>query len=635
MTKYIALKSFVSPLFIVLALGLCAGFLSCQSIQSSVPEGKKDQPEVPMLAGKSLTYWVLQASGEKRSESVGAIVSALIEGVRQEDFSVKVSSADALATLGADAKPAVPVLLDQLGHEQPWVRVAAMGALASVGKEAVPELLETFKTQTGGPRIRAAFVLGSIGPDAKEAAPIIAEAMKTESAVVQTRFAGILNQIDPMAYPGDLETRLPREQITLDMKPEEGVPAAPAGADWPQFHGPNRDALCPELGLLKEWPEGGLKLLWKLEGLGRGFSTVSISGGRLFTMGDRPLQGGDHEKEAQFVMAYDLQTRKELWATRIGLPFTTGPRCTPTVDGNLVYALGTEGDLVCLEAASGKERWRKNIAGDFDGQIMSIWKYCESPLVDGERLICTPGGKEAMMVALNKETGGLIWKCAVPDLGEKGTDGAAYSSVVIAEIEGVRQYVQLVGRGVIGVEANTGKFLWGYNRIANTIANITHPMVRGRFVFTTTAYSTGSALLKIVRDGDGFRADEVYFLGPREFQNHHGGVVLVGGHAFGGHGGNRGDPTCVELATGKVLWKSRAPAVGSAAVLYADGHLIFRYDRGEVVLLEASPEAMRIKGRFAAIRDEGPAWPHPVIHEGKLYLRHANILACYDLRSYE
>jgi outer membrane protein assembly factor BamB len=253
--------------------------------------------------------------------------------------------------------------------------------------------------------------------------------------------------------------------------------------------------------------------------------------------------------------------------------------------------------------------------------------------VDGDRLVCTPGGPDATMVALDKVSGEVIWKCAIPDLGEKGTDGSGYSSAVVAEICGVRQYVQMVGRGVIGVEAATGRFLWGYNRVANNVANISSPAVRGNYVFATTAYNTGSVLLKISSSGGAFRAEEVYFIHSRDFQNHHGGVVLVGDYIYGGHGPNRGDPACIELATGEVVWRERAPTRGSAAVLYADGHLIYRYDRGEVLLIEASPKGMKIKGRFEAPEDEGPAWPHPVIHQGRLYLRHANLLLCYDVRA--
>ncbi|MHC4567923.1 MAG: PQQ-binding-like beta-propeller repeat protein [Planctomycetota bacterium] len=325
-----------------------------------------------------------------------------------------------------------------------------------------------------------------------------------------------------------------------------------------------------------------------------------------------------------------------LWATPIGPPHARGqkgPRCTPTVSGRLVYALGTEGDLVCLNAARGTVRWKKNLAAEFGGKMMNVWKYSESPLVDGNKVVCTPGGEDAIMAALDRNNGKTIWKCTMPKLGEKGSDGAGFSSAVVAEIDGVRQYVQLVGRGVIGVDAKTGRFLWGYNNVANNIANIPTPVVRGPYVFATTAYSTGAALLKIVRDGDGFEAREVYFINHKDFQNHHGGVVLVGDHIYAGHGPGKGDPACIEFGTGKVVWKQKSPSRGSAAVLYADGHLIFRYDRGEVLLVEATPEEFRIKGRFKALRGTGPAWSHPVIHNGRLYLRHSDILTCYDVRA--
>jgi outer membrane protein assembly factor BamB len=264
--------------------------------------------------------------------------------------------------------------------------------------------------------------------------------------------------------------------------------------------------------------------------------------------------------------------------------------------------------------------------------MMSGWKFSESPLVDGDKVICTPGGKEAAMAALDKRTGDVVWRCVMPVIGNRGGDGAGYSSAIAAEICGVRQYVQLLGRGAIGVEAATGRFLWGYNDIANNIANIPTPIARGDYVFVTTAYNTGAALLKITRDGERFQAQEVYFINPKDFQNHHGGVVLVGDCLYGGSGPSRGDPTCIELSTGKIAWKQRAPSQGSAGILYADRRLIFRYDRGEVFLIEASPKAFQIKGRFTPPRDEGPAWPHPVVHQGKLYLRHSNSLLCYDLR---
>ncbi len=577
---------------------------------------------------RPLEYWVAQATAEGGPEDLDATVSALSDAVLEDDPEVKVTAADALAVLGPRAGAALEPLLGQFGHEAPWVRVSCQAAVGSMGGLAVPKLIDTFENNTGGPRIRAAFVLASIGADAAPAIPTIQKAMADESPAMQVRLAGVLNQIDPQRFAAPSgAASVPTVPIDA---PDSGTESSDETAGWPQFHGPSRDSICREKGLLEEWPQGGPPLLWTLRGLGRGYSSVAIVGGTVFTMGDRTVDG----EESQFVVAYQLGTREEIWAARVGPPHSDGgPRCTPTVDGDRVYAIGTDGDLVCLDAKSGDVRWRKSFVEDFDGKFMAVWKFSESPLVDGERLICTPGGADATLVALNKQTGELIWKCAMPDLGDKGADGAGYSSAVVAEICGMRQYVQLIGRGVIAVEADTGRFLWGYNRIANNIANITSPAVRGDYVFTTTAYNTGSALLKISRDGNELRAEEVYFVAPRDFQNHHGGIVLVGDHVYGGHGPNRGDPTCVELATGKVAWKKRAPAKGSAAVLWADGHLIYRYDRGEVLLVEANPEELVIKGRFKPEAGDGPAWSHPVIHDGKLYLRHADFLACYDVRA--
>ncbi len=406
---------------------------------------------------------------------------------------------------------------------------------------------------------------------------------------------------------------------------------APA-ADWPQFRGPNRDGICTETGLLKEWPKGGPKLLWKLGGLGRGLSDIAIVGGAFYTMGDRTPSGED---EGQFVMAFDLESRKELWATRIGRPHPGGdggPRSTPTVDGELLYVVGTDGDLACLETATGKPVWRKSFAKDFGGKMMSMWKFSESPLVDGRKLVCTPGGKDATIVALDKKTGELIWKCAVPRLGDRGQDGAGYTSMVAAEIDGVRQYVQILGRGAVGVEAETGKFLWGYNKIANRVANIPTPVVRAGDVFVTTSYKTGSALLRPTRDGDKFQAQEVWFNTPREFENHHGGVVLLGDHLYGGDGQNNGTLVCLDFKTGKIAWKQKPIGRGSAAVLYADGHLVFRYQDGTMALVEANPKEFKLKGTFKTAVVNGNSWPYPVIHDGKLYIRDHDDLMCYDVR---
>lgn len=407
--------------------------------------------------------------------------------------------------------------------------------------------------------------------------------------------------------------------------------AAPAAiADWPQWRGPNRDAIAAATGLKKSWEGGAPKLLWQASGIGLGFSSMSIVGDRIYTMGDI---GPD-----QFVFALNRADGKILWKTRIGPQWDDeypGPRGTPTVDGDRVYALGSDGDLLCLDAATGKVRWQKNMDKDYGGRVMTVWKWAESPLVDGDRLVFTPGGPWAAMVAVDKMTGKNIWALEeVPDLGPKGRDGAGYSSIVISHGGGVKQYVQLMGRGLVSVRASDGKFLWNYNKIANNVANIPTPIVSGDFIFTSTGYQTGAALLGLSKAGDGVSAKEIYFLESRTMQNHHGGMVLKDGYIYAGHGHNRGFPICVEMATGKVMWGGdiRNAGTGSAAVLYADGNLYFRYQNGVMMLIEATPSGYKEKGSFEIPGVSYPSWSHVVVLDGKLYLREQDKLYVYDVR---
>jgi outer membrane protein assembly factor BamB len=406
--------------------------------------------------------------------------------------------------------------------------------------------------------------------------------------------------------------------------------ASSASADWPQFRGVNRDAKATGTGLLQEWPAGGPKLLWEANGLGSGYSSVSMQNGRLFTMGDI---GGD-----QYVIALSLESKAILWKTRIGGPHVdryAGPRGTPTTDGATIYALGTDGDLLALEAATGKVVWKKNLPADFGGRMMSGWKYSESPLVDGDRVIVTPGAADALLVALDKKTGREIWRTKAGALGPVGNDGAGYSSVVVSNGAGVKQYVQLMGRGVVGVRASDGAFLWNYNRVANGTANITTPVVSGDYVFAATGYQTGSGLVKLAKAGDGVSATEQWFLDGRTFQNHHGGVVLVNGHLYGGQGHRMGLPICVEFETGKKVWGGdiRNEGQGSAAIAYADGHLVFRYENGTVVLIEATPAGYREKGSFKIPNASPLSWPYPAISDGKLFLRDQDRLLVYDIKA--
>jgi outer membrane protein assembly factor BamB len=415
-------------------------------------------------------------------------------------------------------------------------------------------------------------------------------------------------------------------------------------ADWPQWRGPNRDGKSAETGLLQEWPEGGPELAWKTEGLGAGFSSVSVKDGRIYTMGD--LDDG------QYVFALQEDGGEILWKTKVGPTHDDdygGSRCTPTTDGDRLFVTNTEGDVISLESATGKEVWRVSMVDEYESYLMKAmgsydWRYAESPLVDGDKVIVTPGHIQAMMVALDKKTGKEIWKTQGGRIGPIGADGAAYSSVVVTEIDGTRQYVQLVGRGVIGVDAETGEMLWGYNRVANDIANIPTSIVTGDYVFSSSGYGTGSALLKITKNPDydessderqpKWLAEEVYFLEGNVMQNHHGGLILHDGYIYTGTGHNKGFPLAVKMDNGEVAWGPiRNEGKDSAAITYADGRIYFRYQNGLMILVEANPEEYIEHGSFPIPDSTKPSWSHPVIANGKLLLKEQGTLFAYDIKA--
>lgn len=394
--------------------------------------------------------------------------------------------------------------------------------------------------------------------------------------------------------------------------------------NWPRWRGPNNDGISQEKGLLAKWPAEGPPLLWKASGLGAGYSSVSVADGKILTMG-----GGDGTS----LTCRDAKDGAEIWTTKIG--GGGDPNCTPTVDGDLVFGVSKDGDLACCKTADGELVWSKNFGRDFDGKMESGWGFSESPLVDGDLLICTPGGQDAMLAALDKRTGEVVWTTKMPqEAGRKGNDGAGYSSIVIGNCAGVKQYITLVGRGVIGVDAKSGELLWGYNQVANGTANIPTPIVKGDFVFCSSGYGDGgTALLRISKQGKGLSAEEVYFRDASTLQNHHGGMILIGDYVYMGNGHNQGFPVCIELKTGKAKWgPERGPGAESAAIAYADGNLYFRYQDGTMALIEATPKAYKLKGKFKLATHNGQSWPHPVIAGGKLYLRDQNDLLCYDLR---
>lgn len=407
--------------------------------------------------------------------------------------------------------------------------------------------------------------------------------------------------------------------------------AADGFGTWPQWRGPERTGMSTETGLLKDWSTKAPTLLWSTEGMGGGYASVSIADGLIYTTGNY--------SDGQGVTCTSADSGKVIWTTKITSEppkhSYEGSRSTPTIDGDRLYVVASSGSIVCLKRDGGEVVWKRDFKTDFAGKMMSGWGYSESPLIDGDWVLCTPGGNDAMVVALNKMTGDETWKTTVPSFGDKGKDGAGYSSIVVSNAAGVKQYVQLIGRGVIGIEAATGKFLWGYNDVANGTANIPTPIATGDFIFCSTGYQTGSALLKLSKDGDGVKAEEQYFLTADTLQNHHGGMILKDGHIYCGHKHNNGFPICVELATGKVVWggETRGVGKGSAAVTYADGNLIFRYQSGEVALVECTTEGYKLKGSFIPdYVSKNPCWAHPVVAGHRLYLREQDKLMCYDIK---
>ena len=395
-------------------------------------------------------------------------------------------------------------------------------------------------------------------------------------------------------------------------------------ADWPQWRGPQRNGHSSETHLLREWPPGGPKLLWQVNDVGSGFSTPSVAGERVYLLGNEGLTN-------EFALALSAEDGRRLWSVRLGKvgrpeqnPNYPGARSTPTVDGGLLYALGSDGDLVCLETAGGKQRWRRQLVADFAGRS-GDWAYAESPLVDGDALICTPGGSNATMVALNKMTGALIWKCAMPE-----ADSAGYASAVVAEFSEVRQYVQFLAKGLAGVEAKTGKLLWRYARTAKGSPGVAGtPLVSDGCALSATSVAGGALIQPVKKDG-AFVAEEVYYNNRLRFDM--GGVMKFGDYFYGTAGPST---LCVEFKTGAIRWQERSK---SLSWLAADGRLYVHAEDGNVALLEPTPEAYRVKARITpsnrpATRDNFTALTYPVLADGRLYIREFNSLWCYDVKA--
>jgi len=386
-------------------------------------------------------------------------------------------------------------------------------------------------------------------------------------------------------------------------------------ADWNQFRGPNRDNISTETNLSSQWPQEGPSLLWIGSGLGEGYSAVSIVGDVIYTMGNQ--DGGE------FIVALNRNTGKVVWKVRNGNEYHdgtgNGPRGTPTVVDGRVYALGGNGDLTCCGADSGDVLWHRNILSDFQGSNIT-WGISESVLVDGDKVICTPGGNKATVVALNAISGNEEWVSRVPESPQ-----ASYASPVISQIGNTKQYVVFTSKGVVGIQADNGKPLWGQNKSSNGTANCATPLVIKSHIYSSSDYGTGAELIQINTRRRKINSRIVYH--NKNMKNHHGGMVYIDGHIYGS---SSDILTCIHLKSGKPTWRQRSM---KGAVVYADGKIVFRHQEGPVVLLEASPEAFKQLGRFdQPERSSRPAWAHPVIAGERLYLRDQDKLLAYDLQ---
>lgn len=397
------------------------------------------------------------------------------------------------------------------------------------------------------------------------------------------------------------------------------VSASSLLADWPQWRGPNRDDVSAETGLLQAWPEGGPPRVWMFEDCGLGYAGPAIAGNRLYIMGAR--------EGTEYLLALDAANGEEKWAAPIGDVYVNdwgdGPRSTPTVDGEFVYALGAQGNLICVRADSGEVAWTKPMQ-DLGGEIPH-WGYAESPLVYHDTVVCTPGGKEGAIAALDKKTGEAVWQAK--DL----TSPAHYSSIVVMKHQGHDDLVQLLPDQVVAVDPASGKSLWSIP-FPGQVAVIPTPIVHENFAYVTAGYGVGSMQVKV---GDDHAAEKTYE--NKVMKNKHGGVILLDGRVFG-HSDQVGW-VCQDFATGESLWRDR-DAMEMGSVTFADGRFYcLGEDTGDVALVAPSAEKWDEQGRFkldpqtTLRKDKGKIWVHPVVCDGRLYLRDQNYVYCYDVRA--
>ncbi len=421
------------------------------------------------------------------------------------------------------------------------------------------------------------------------------------------------------------------------------VSSAVCADDWPQWQGPNRDAISAEKNLRTDFAEG-FRPIWTSTDCGVGYSAPAIVKGRIYLLGATKREDGGY---VEFAMALDIDGQ-QIWKKPVNqyeeeilLPnWGHGPRGTPSIAEGKLYGLGANGDLFAMDAGTGEPIWQINLRRDLGGEIMggrgeakNVWGYSESPLVDGGQVICTPGGKKGSVAAIDAKTGSVIWQSTGL------TDPASYTSVVLGNFGGIRQYVVLTAKRLAGLQATDGKVLWQADVPLNEIAIIPTPIVTPSQVYITADYGSGCSLVDVKMESGQFKADIVY--SNKVMANHHGGVVLVNGHLYGWNGNTntRGRWTCQNLATGEAIWTEEQSAK-AGSLIAAEGHLYcYTQEDGELVCIKATPEGWKETGRFTIPQRTdlrsilGKVWTHPVIADGHLYLRDQNLLFCYDIRT--
>jgi len=386
--------------------------------------------------------------------------------------------------------------------------------------------------------------------------------------------------------------------------------AAASGEEWPCFRGPHHDGRSPDTGLLKEWPQGGPKQLWKVDTIGHGYSSVAVSGGQVLTTGD--LDG------KLVLFAFDLEGKLK-WKVPVDAAWTRdhpGSRATPTIDGGKAYLLSGNGVVACHSAKTGARLWTRKMS-EFGGGVPG-WGYAESVLILGRLAIVTPGGRSCI-VALDKTTGGTVWKSA-------GFEGPAnYGSCFPFTFNKTPLIAAGTGGGIVCVDARTGRVQWSDAFSAGNTANCPSPIYSDGFVFWANGYGKGGLCLEL-SSGAGRPAKRAWT--TSDMDCHHGGYIIDGGYLYGNNGGGW---ACLDLKTGRRKWTARG--VGKGSICYADGMLyLFSEGGGEMGLATCSPDGLEMKGTFR-VNGNGPSWAHPVVIGGRLYLRYDTNLYCFDVKA--